>query len=114
MKIHKFRDYFVLAKYRFDTGITFLVFVNFSLLIITASDKIQTQWNISILRLGLILIPFAIIGTWLFGCFLDKIIKYQKIYLKEAHKRSPILMDTLNEVKKINERLDKLEKEYKK
>jgi len=41
VRLVRWRELFFAQKYRFDLGQSFLVAVNFTLLIITASDKLQ-------------------------------------------------------------------------
>lgn len=110
-KCMKIRDFLAVMKFQFDTGVTFLVFVNFSLLVITASSKFQEIWNISTLGLWLLFVPMALLGTWLFGFILDKVIKYQQSYYKATHERVPQIMLILENTEKINARLDQLEKQ---
>lgn len=109
-KLAKIRDWFALTKFRFDIGISFLTLVNFSLLIIAASDKIQSIWPISTLQMGLILVPLAIFGTWFFGYLLDKVAKYQHSYFNIAHTRSPPIMEILAETKEIKKQMEDLKK----
>ena len=107
MKLYKIRDFFAVIKYRFDIGISFMVFLNFSLLIITASSKLQNILNISTLKLYFIFVPLAFVGTCFFGFLLDKVFKYQTAYTKHAHSHSPQIMETLDIVKDIQLKLKK-------
>lgn len=104
----KIRDVFVLIKFRFEMGISFMVFVNFSLLIFAVSDKIQSVWNVSTFNFGLIIVLLALFGTWLFGFFLDKIVKYPSTYYDIVHKKSPRIMQILSEIKEIKEDIKEL------
>lgn len=66
-KLARWREFFFAQKYRFDLGQSFLVVINFTLLIITASDKLQIILGIPRLRSILILIvPLGFMGVW--GC----------------------------------------------
>jgi len=110
VKLYKIRDLFAVIKYRFDIGMSFMIFLNFSLLVITASNKLQKVLNISTLTLCLIFIPLAFLGTSLFGFLLDKVFKYQTAYVKYIHSHSPQITKTLAVVEDIQKRLDKIEK----
>lgn len=88
--LSKWKWFLLGQKYRFDMGHQFLVIVNFALLIITASDKLRYYTNIPRTWLLLvIMIPSGFLGVWLFGCFLDKVVKYQQAYTLESVKRDP-------------------------
>ena len=100
-KALKIRDTFAILKYRFDLGVSFIVFINFSLLVITASTKLQTIFKVSTFRIYIILVPVALIGTVLFGYFLDKVIKHQRAYVKHQHSNSPQIMGILKIVQEI-------------
>jgi len=111
MKLYKIRDFLVLAKYRFDIGMTFIVFLNFSLLIITASDNLKGYFNISTSALYMILLPIAFLGNYIFGYLLDKISKYQKEYIRNSHSRSPQIMEILESVREIKNELKRRKNE---
>lgn len=110
MNLAKARDMFAIIKYRFDIGMSFMVFINLSLLITANLDKIQGVINLPPLVLFTILIPSAFLGTCFFGFFLDIVSKYQTAYTKHAHSHSPQITGTLEIVKDIQERVIKLEK----
>ncbi len=104
------RNFFVEQKYRFDLGTQFLVYVNFSLLIITASDKIKSIIPFRIHELLIILVPLAFIGTWIFGYFLDRVVKYPQTQSRTAEKRSPIWKDTHTKLDRIIELMEEEKK----
>jgi len=65
-RVARWREFFFAQKYRFDLGQSFLVIVNFTLLIITASDKLQLFFGIPRLRsLLVVIVPSA---SWVSGC----------------------------------------------
>ena len=67
-RIARWREVFFAQKYRFDLGQSFMVAVNFTLLLITASDKLQIFFGIPRLRSMLVLIvPLGFFAVWLFG-----------------------------------------------
>lgn len=88
-KLRVTRDYFSEQKYRFDLGRQFLTYANFVLLIVAASDKIQTVIPLRITQLVLIAVPLAFIGSWLFGYFLDEIVRFPQSQMLVSEKRSP-------------------------
>ena len=76
----RLRDGFVLFKFRFDAGLSFLVFINFALLIVAASSGLQKIWDVSIFVLWAVIVPIGLMGAWAFGWFLDEIVKYPEKY----------------------------------
>lgn len=109
------RDAFYAQKYRFDLGIQFLVFINFALLVVTASDKLKpflgienTGW------LVVILIPSAFVGVFVFGYFLDVLVKQQQRQEIESGKRSVLWQQNFREQAQILQAISELRKELKK
>ncbi len=81
--------FFLNQKYRFDMGHQFLAILNFTLLVIAASDKLRYYTDIPrTWMLLLIAVPAGFGGVWLFGYFLDKV-RYSQAYILEAGKRNP-------------------------
>lgn len=104
-RLAKWREVFFAQKYRFDLGQSFLVVVNFTLLIITASDKLQIIFGIPRLRSLLILIvPMGFIGVWVFGYFMDKVVRAAQMAERQSMKRSEIWS-------KHNEQMDRIEQQ---
>jgi hypothetical protein len=107
VRLARWREVFFAQKYRFDLGQSFLVVVNFTLLIITASDKLQIFFGIPRLRTVLILIvPLGFIGVWLFGYFMDKVVRAAQMAERQSLKRSELWI-------KHNEQMDRIEDELK-
>lgn len=78
-------------KYRFDLGYQFMTVLNFTLLLITASDKLRFYTGISrTWILVLVALPLGYLGVWIFGLFLDKFVRYGQAYNLEAVKRNPL------------------------
>ena len=100
--LKKVREWFFKQKYRFDIGLQFMVFLNFTLLVVTASDKLKQIIPIDTRYLLVILVPSAFIGMWLFGYILDKFVKSQHFAESEYYERSPLW-------KGLYERLDRIE-----
>jgi hypothetical protein len=105
VRLARWRELFFAQKYRFDLGQSFLVVLNFTLLIITASDKLQIFLGIPRLRslLGVI-VPLGFIGVWCFGFFMDKIVRAGQMAERQSIKRSEVW-------NKHNEQMDRLETE---
>ncbi|MEX0602049.1 MAG: hypothetical protein WD295_01825 [Bacteroidota bacterium] len=104
-RLAKWREVFFAQKYRFEIGQSFLVIVNFTLLSITASDKLQLFFGIPRLRSLLILIvPFGFVGVWLFGYFMDKVVKAPQMAERQAMKRSEVWV-------RHNSQMDRIERE---
>jgi len=96
-----FRDFFTEQKFRLDLGRNFLTYINFMLLIVAASDKIQTKFVISTKLLVLIILPIGFIGSWAFGYFLDVFVKFPQKEKEVSESRSPYWQE-------IRTKLDKL------
>lgn len=83
------RNGFFAQKYRFDLGLQFLVFLNFALLILTASDKLKALLGLDrISEVVLVMIPVGFVGAWAFGYFLDKVARAPQTTERESLKRS--------------------------
>ncbi len=104
-RLAKWREFFFAQKYRFDLGQSFLVIVNFTLLIITAGDKLQLFFGIPRLRsLLIVIVPIGFVGVWLFGYFMDKIVRAPQMAERQAIRRSEVWSAH-------NEQMDRVETE---
>lgn len=105
VRIAQWREKFFAQKYRFDLGQSFLVVINFTLLIITASDKLQIFFGIPRLRsLLIVIVPVGFIGVWLFGYFMDKVVRAAQMSERQSVRRSEVWT-------RHNEQMDRIEKE---
>lgn len=105
---NKLRNLIVEQWYRFQIGLSFLTLINFSLLVITAGDKIQTVIPFRIIDLIIILIPLAFFGTWFIGFIMERYIKFPQQQEREVVKRSPIWNLTHEKLDSIESKLDKV------
>jgi len=106
-RLARWREFFFAQKYRFDLGQSFLVIVNFTLLIITASDKLQIFFGIPRLRSLLILIvPLGFLSVWFFGYFMDKVVRAAQMSERQSIKRSELWAHH-------NAQMDRIEQELK-
>ena len=106
-RLARWREVFFAQKYRFDLGQSFLVIVNFTLLIITASDKLSIFFGIPRLRsLLMVIVPLGFLGVWIFGYFMDKIVKAGQMAERQSMKRSEVWTQH-------NAQMDRLEQEIK-
>ncbi|MEX0735953.1 MAG: hypothetical protein WEB62_03810 [Bacteroidota bacterium] len=104
-RLATWREVFFAQKYRFDLGQSFLVVINFTLLIITASDKLQVFLGIPRLRsLLIVLIPLGFVGVWLFGYFMDRVVRAAQMAERQSMKRSEVWA-------KHHEQMDRLERQ---
>jgi hypothetical protein len=107
VRLARWREVFFAQKYRFDLGQSFLVIVNFTLLIITASDKLQIFFGIPRLRsLLIVIVPLGFIGVWFFGFFMDKVVRAAQMAERQSIKRSEVWTNHI-------EQMDRLEAELK-
>ena len=91
VRVARWREIFFSQKYRFDLGQSFLVVLNFTLLIITASDKLMIFFGIPRLReLLVVIIPMGFLGVWLFGFFMDKIVRAGQMAERQSVRRSEV------------------------
>ncbi|MEX2116092.1 MAG: hypothetical protein WEB37_04340 [Bacteroidota bacterium] len=110
-RLARWREFFFAQKYRFDLGQSFLVVVNFTLLIITASDKLQTFLGIPRLRSLLILIvPIGFVGVWIFGYFMDKIVRAAQMAERQSMKRSEVWSKHNDQMNRIEEEIREVRK----
>ncbi len=110
-RLARWREFFFAQKYRFDLGQSFLVVVNFTLLSITASDKLQTFLGIPRLRSFLILIvPLGFVGVWLFGYFMDKIVRAAQMAERQSMKRSEVWAKHNDQMNRIEEEIREVRK----
>ena len=90
-RLARWREVFFAQKYRFDLGQSFMVIINFTLLLITASDKLQIFLGIGRLRSLLVfLIPAGFVCVWAFGFFMDKIVRAGQMAERQQIKRSEV------------------------
>ncbi len=101
----RWREFFFAQKYRFDLGQSFLTVVNFTLLIITASDKLMVFFGVPRLyTLVVALVPLGFIGVWLFGLFMDKVVRAGQMAERQTVRRSEVWAQH-------NEQMDRVEVE---
>ncbi|MGH2567822.1 MAG: hypothetical protein ACRDGA_05740 [Bacteroidota bacterium] len=106
-RLARWREFFFAQKYRFDLGQSFLVIVNFTLLTITASDKLSIFFGIPRLRsLILLIVPVGFLSVWLFGYFMDNIVRAGQMAERQTMKRSEVWT-------RHNEQMDRVEQEIK-
>jgi len=110
----KWLHFLLNQKLRLDLAASFLVFVNFGLLIIAASDKlivfITTVFGRPITGAWLIPIMFISIGTfaWVLGFVLDRFFKYLQVANTVGNSRNPQIMEILENQKNIEKKIDYL------
>ena len=97
----KIRDWYVEIKFRIDISISFLTILNFTLLVITASDKLRNIIPLGTWALVLVLVPSAFIFIIFLGWFLDKVVNYQATYYKAQTDRVPQMTELLERVQNI-------------
>jgi hypothetical protein len=95
------KEFFILQKFRFDIGVSFLTILNLTLISITASKIIQDYVRIAIPIIIAILVLFALFGTWLFGYILDTKIKFMHEMNTISNQRNQQLSQILSNTKQI-------------
>lgn len=99
----RLRDFVVEQKVRFDWGSQFIAYMNFMLLIIVASDKIRSlfPFHIGTDTLLVVGIPLAFFLTWLFGYFLDVVVKFPQQQMRTVERRSPAMQEIIGRLGRI-------------
>jgi len=110
----KWLHFLLNQKLRLDLAASFLVFVNFGLLIVAASDKLiiflTTVFGRPIIGVWLIPTMFISIGTfaWVLGYVLDRFFKYLQVANTVGNSRNPQIMEILENQKNIEKKIDYL------
>ena len=109
LRLARWREVFFAQKYRFDLGQSFLVVINFTLLIITASDKLQIFLGIPRLRsLLIVIVPLGFVGIWMFGYFMDKVVRSAQMTERQSLKRSELWSTHNEQMDRIESQLRQL------
>jgi hypothetical protein len=93
--------------YRILISLSFITFLNFILLIITASDKLRTFLPLDTIYILLTIVPSTILATWFIGYTLDTKVKYMQQMSKTQTQRSLPTLEILERIKRIEEKLDR-------
>jgi hypothetical protein len=110
-RLARWREMFFSQKYRFDLGQSFLVILNFTLLIITASDKLMIFFGIPRLReLLVVIIPMGFLGVWLFGYFMDKIVRAGQMAERQSVRRSEVWQHHHEQMDRMEHQLIELQR----
>lgn len=108
-RLAKWRELFFAQKYRFDLGQSFLVIINFTLLIITASDKLQVFFGIPRLRsLLIVIVPCGFVCVWLFGYFMDKVVRASQMAERQVMKRSEVWTGHIAHMDRLEQQLHEI------
>ena len=108
-QLARWREVFFAQKYRFDLGQSFLVVVNFTLLMISASDKLMIFFGIPRLRSLLILIaPVCLVGVWIFGYFMDRVVRAGQMVERQQMLRSEVWTTHTEQMNRIENALREL------
>ncbi|HTY38007.1 MAG TPA: hypothetical protein VMH23_12890 [Bacteroidota bacterium] len=105
----RWRETFFAQKYRFDLGQSFLVVINFALLIVTASDKLQIFFGIPKLSsLLTVIVPLGFVSVWLLGYFMDKVVRAPQMAERQTLKRSEIWTTHTEQMDRIESELTQI------
>ena len=107
-RLARWREFFFAQKYRFDLGQSFLVVVNFTLLIITASDKLQIFLGMRLRSLLILIVPIGFILVWVFGFFMDKVVRAAQMAERQAIKRSEVWVQHNAQMDRIESQINEL------
>ena len=102
-RLARWREFFFAQKYRFDLGQSFLTIVNFTLPIITASDKLMIFFGFPRLwPLLAVIVPVGFLGVWMFGFFMDRVVRAAQMSERQSMRRSEVWG-------RHNEQMDRIE-----
>lgn len=108
-RLSMWKRFFFAQKYRFDLGFQFLAVVNFMLLVITAATSLRAYMALPRTSvLVAVAVPSALLGVWLFGWFLDRVVRYGQAYNIEAHRRNPVAEEHIALLRSIEAKVDEL------
>lgn len=108
-KLLKATRFFLLEqKFRFDTAMSLLSIVNYTLLIIAVSDKIQKVLPFNTGYIIIICVPTMFFVIWFAGYILEKFIRFPQEFEATRIKRSPAWSSVYEMHGKIDKILDKL------
>ncbi|MEM2925811.1 MAG: hypothetical protein QXJ68_09020 [Methanocellales archaeon] len=118
-KLASLRDKIVVAKYHIDLGYSLMGYINFILLVITASSHIlpfleKFGLKFDVIQLVIIAIPSMFILVWLLGVILDRVVKLPQTSAKEGELRSPFVSEVRAFIARTDERLARMEREMRK
>jgi hypothetical protein len=83
-----------------------LLFVNFSLLVVAASSKLEWITGLSRTRhLLLILVPLAFVCVWVIGWVMDRVVKAPEVQSDISADRSPYIKEIMDRLERIEEAL---------
>ena len=99
------KEFFILSKYRFDIGVSFLTIVNLALISISASRVIQEYIKIPMPTIVAALVVCALLGTWLFGYILDTRIRFMEEMNGISNARNRQISKILNNTEELKDLL---------
>lgn len=110
-KFANWKQWLALWKFRLDNATSFLVFANFLLLSITASDPIQQfvlkrlGWEFEMYSIVGVLVVSIIICAFAFGYVLDKVMHYTQHTMTIQNQRNPQMTELIQNTRKILRRM---------
>lgn len=95
-------------KFRFDLGRDFMGVINFGLLLVAASDKLKSWFGIDKTSTFVVLaVAGGFFCVWLWGFFMDRVMRYNENYSNAQHKRNPHALENYERLKRIEALLKK-------
>lgn len=113
-KLNKIIVFFATQKFRIDLAASFITLINFMLLAITSSDKIQvfikdyahTELSLSTIVIGMIVI--MVFSVWLTGYILDKKAGYWQGMQTVKNKRDLQISELLDNTRSLKLEIESL------
>lgn len=104
------RYWVAIQKLRFDWGNQVILYINFILLVVAASDNIRPNLPVTINTTALVVIMVVLVAlfAWGVGYFMDVHMKLQQYQYKELSDRNPWMVQVSGRLDRMQETLDKL------
>jgi hypothetical protein len=81
-----------------------MIFLNFTLLILTAGDKLKKIIGLEQDWVLLLFVPFGFIGMWAFGFFLDRVVRAPQMSERQGYARSELWKKLFDQLDRIEEK----------
>jgi len=96
------RKWLFTQEYRFRLGQSLLTFVNFSLLVVAASGKLEWVTGLPRTRyLLMVAVPAAMVCVWACGWVMDRVVNAPRIQSRIAEERTPYVAEIIESLKRI-------------
>lgn len=85
-----------------------MILLNFTLLTITAGDKIKSLFGIQQNWVLILFVPLGFLGMWSFGFFMDKVVRAAQMSERQGFARSELWPRLFNQLESIENDLTQI------